>query len=228
MKITNSFHKQKEQTPQRGWIVQPLWKCTPVQLVLRQSSFGFVLPFLWRCVLNCHGFFCRSSCVNWCQGEIKSSVKIYTIMQVKLMSSKSAMESKTGGSGVYSYNNWAMCYSFFLNRSLVEKEKCQDHFSLRFKSVSVSHILTLSLYPSSFGSQKERGIGGMARGLLGRRSYKLKNGARSVKKNRSGSDLPPHVTPILTVSRTELLWQCQEALHKRWCLVHSWDLPCVR
>lgn len=116
-------------------------------------------------------------------------------MQVKLMSSKSAMESKTGGSGVYSYNNWAMCYSFFLNRSLVEKEKCQDHFSLSFKSVSVSHILTLSLYPSSFGSQKERGIGGMARGLLGRRSYKLKNGARSVKKNRSGSDLPPHVTP---------------------------------
>lgn len=110
------------------------------------------------------------------------------------MSSKSALESKTGGSGVYSYNNWAMCQSFFLKQSLVEEEKCQDHCSLNFKSVSVSHVLTLSLYPSSFGSQKERRMRDMVRELLGRRSCMLKNGAQSVKKNRGGSDLSHLVT----------------------------------
>lgn len=118
MKITNSVPKQKEQTPLRGSIAQPLWKCTPVQLVLRQPSLRLVLPFLGRCVVNCCEFFCWNSCANWCQDEIKISVKIYAKASVKLRSSKSALESKTGVSEVYSYNNWAMCYSFFLKQSV--------------------------------------------------------------------------------------------------------------
>lgn len=118
-------------------------------------------------------------------------MKIYTIMQVKLMSSKSALESKTGGSGVYSYNNWAMCYSFFLKQSLVEKEEGSFLPQLQI-CFSLSHFDFL--YPSSFGSQKERGIEDIVRELLRRRSYMLKNGAQSIKKNRGGSDLPHLVT----------------------------------
>lgn len=110
MKIANSVPKQKEQTPQRGSVVQALWKCTPVQLVWRPSSFRLVLPILGRCAVNCRRFFCWNSCANWCQDEIKISVKIYAMAQVKLRSSKSALESKTEA---HSYNNWAM-RSFFL------------------------------------------------------------------------------------------------------------------
>lgn len=163
-------------------MAQPLWKCTPVQLVLRQSSFRLVFPFLGRCVLNCRGFFCWNSCANWCQDKIKISGKIYTRASVKLRSSKSALGSKTGVSEVYSYNNWAMCCSFLLKqsaRSLIGKEEARIFYSSSSNMLKFStswSSLSLSLHPCSLKSQREQEIESVVREVLRRGLYVLRNG----------------------------------------------------
>lgn len=121
------------------------------------------------------------------------------------------MESRTGGSEVYSYNNWAIRYSFFLKQSaqsLMGKKKSQDHFPLILKSASVSHILTSSLCirPHS-GAKGERNRRGGVRELL-RSLYVPKNRVQGVKKNWgvSARIFPTSSPHSATVSWIELLY----------------------